>query len=143
MPTTRATLRTSLQYKTDGRLTSSTDQDYYLNLAELEVISDWAQFDPDIFAKGRQSTTTDSDGIVLVPATFMELFRLEDANKRGYERIEVQNRWGSTGYYQAGYDTVNKKRKLQIMQNGNPLGAATTIYYYSSELVLMGALTTD
>ena len=142
MATTRSTLRTSLQYKSDGRLTGSTDQDYYLNLAELRVIGDWALFDEDVFAKGRQSATSDADGILLVPATFMELFMLEDANKRPYPRIELEERWNASGWYPAGYDTTNKKRKLQLMLNG-AVDASRTMYFYDSELVQMGSQTTD
>lgn len=142
MATTRSSLRTSLQYKTDGRLTASADQDYYLNLAELRVIGDWAMFDEDIFAKGRQSAVTDSDGILLVPSTFMELFMIEDGDKRPYPRIELQERWNASGWYPAGYDTTNKKRKLQIMLNGAVAGSKT-LYFYDSELVQMGSNGTD
>jgi hypothetical protein len=138
MATTRSTLRTSLQYKSDGRLTGSTDQDYYLNLAELRVIGDWALFDEDVFAKGRQSATSDADGILLVPATFMELFMLEDANKRPYPRIELEERWNASGWYPAGYDATNKKRKLQLMLNG-AVDASRTMYFYDSEVVQMGS----
>ena len=142
MATTRTTLRTSLQYKSDGRLTGSTDQDYYLNLAELRVIGDWALFDEDIFGAGRQSAVSDANGILLVPATFMELFMLEDANKRPYPRIELEERWNASGWYPAGYDTTNKKRKLQLMLNG-AVDASRTMYFYDSELVQMGSGTSD
>lgn len=140
MATTRTTLRTSLQYKTDGRLTGSTDQDYYLNLAELRVIGDWSMFDDGIFFIGRQSATTDANGILLVPATFMDVFMIEDVNKRPYPRIELEERWNSTGWYPAGYDTTNKKRKLQVMYNG-AVDASKTLYFYDSELVQMGSAT--
>lgn len=136
--TTRTILRTSLQYKTDGRLTASADQDYYLNLAELRVIGDWVMFDDDIFAVARQSAATDANGILLVPATFMDLFMLEDVNKTPYPRIELQERWSASGWYPAGYDASNKKRKLQIMRNG-AVEASKTLYFYDSELLQMGS----
>lgn len=138
--TTRTVLRTSLQYKTDGRLTGSTDQDYYLNLAELRVIGDWAMFDDGIFFKARQSASTDADGILLVPVSFMDIFMLEDVNKLPYPRIELQERWTSSGWYPAGYDATNKKRQLQIMRNG-AVEASKTLYFYDSELVQMGSAT--
>ena len=139
---TRAELRTSLQRKTDGDLTVSADQDYYLDLAELEVMSDWYQFDPGVFGSVRQSATTDSDGILLLPTTFLEMFALEEANERKYYPIKVENRYRNDGWISVGYDIASGKRKLQIVESGRNVGNKT-LYFYTSDRVTMGALTTD
>lgn len=139
---TRANLRTSLQRKTDNDLTDSTDQDYYLDLAELEVVTDWYAIDRGIFASVRQSATCDSNGILLVPTTMMELLDLEDADEQFYRKIKVDNRKRNTGWYPVGYDLASGKRKLQIVENGSNVGAKT-MYFYDTERVTMGSLTTD
>lgn len=138
MAATRADLRSSIQRKTDQGLTVSADQDTYLDAAELELIPRWYAFDPDIFAIGRQSAATDSSGILLMPSTWLELLRLEDANQNKFDNIELDQRSYSTGWYAAGFDVANDARKLQIIQNGNPL-VSTTMYYYDRERILMGS----
>lgn len=134
---TRSDLRTSLQLKTDGALTLTTDQDYYLDAGELELLPLWFDIDPHIFAIARQSVTTDSNGIALLPVDWLDLLRIEDANQNKYENLEIDQRQYSSGYYSAGYDIASGKRKLQMISAGNPL-ADTTVYFYDRERVLMG-----
>lgn len=142
MATTRSTLRSSLQRKTDGRLTNSTDQDTYLNLGELYIIRRWMTFDPGRFRDAQASGSTSASGILTLDTDTTRLERLEDANKAKYPLISIDDRWDKTGYYIAGYDTTNKKSQLQIMKNGAVL-ASTTMYWYDIGLLQMGTQTTD
>jgi hypothetical protein len=139
---TRADLRTSLRYKTDGGLTVAADQDYYLDAGEMELLPLWYEFDPDLFAKVKQTASTDVNGILLLPTDWLDLMRLEDANQYKYENIELDQESYATGYRAAGYDVTTGKRKLQIVKAGSPL-ASTALSFYTRERVLMGAQTTD
>lgn len=143
MATDRAALRASLQRKTDQKLTSSTDQDTYLNLAELEVISDWMRFDKSLFRNAtRQTGVTDANGILLANTGVTRLERLEDANKTKFPLIDdLDSRWDVTGYYFAGYDTTANKRQVVIMKNGG-LNASATLFWYDVVITQMGAGTT-
>lgn len=138
---TRADLRTSLQYKTDGALTVAADQDYYLDAGELELLPLWFDFDPDIFAIARQSVTTDANGIALLPVNWLDLLRIEDVNQNKYDNLEIDQRQYSTGYYAAGYDITSGKRKLQLINHGAVL-ASTAVYFYDRERALMASGTT-
>jgi hypothetical protein len=139
MATTRLELRASLQRKTDQKLTASADQDIYLNLAELAVISDWRKFDPGLFRAARDSASTDASGILLLDADFSRLERLEDANKTKYEFIDnVNDIWTATGYYFEGYDSTNFKRQVKVMRAGTAL-ASTTLYWFNIKLIQMGS----
>jgi len=140
--TDRADLRVSIQRKTDGGLTVEADQDYYLDNAELELLPLWYAFEPERFAKGRQSAVTDSSGILLLPVSWLENLRLEDSDELRYENITVNQKRYSTGYYREGYDIASGKSKVQMMKAGNAL-ASTTIYFYDTERTLMGATATD
>ena len=146
MATTRAELRASLQRKTDSRLTSSSDQDLYLELGDLYVMRRWMTFDPGRYRDARSTASTDSNGILLVDTDTTRIERLEDANKSKYPLISIDERWDRTGYYIAGYDTSNKKAQLQIMKNGAVLDT-TAMYWYDLGLVqgllATGASATD
>lgn len=135
---TRADLRTALQYHTDSKLTSSTDQDYYLNQAELDVFKEWRKFDPGLFRPVRQSGATDANGILLLDAEFTALELLEDGNHVPYEEIkDMRFVSRATGYFFAGFDQTNKKRQIKVLSSGNPV-ASTTLYWYNIEQMLMG-----
>lgn len=135
---TRADMRTSLQRKTDGSLTVEADLDYYLDLGELEVMADFYEIDRGIFSTARQSVSTDSSGVLLVPTTMLELFDMEDANETKYKKIKVENRKMATGWYPIGYDIASAKRKLQIVENGSNVGTKT-MYFYNAERVTTGS----
>ncbi len=139
MPTTRSNLRTQLQNMSSGQLTVSQDQDFYLNLAELEVIGDWRKFDPGLFRAARTQGTTDSNGLLKVTAGFSKLERLEDANKVQYAFIDdLSEVWNKTGYYFQGYNTTDNVRTIQVMKNGAPL-ASGTLYYFDIRLTQMAS----
>ncbi len=131
-----------MQYKTANQLTNSTDQDYYLNKADLAVQSDWSQFDPTILVQARDSAPTDANGILQLPENTMELLYLEDGSNREITKIAIEDRNGASGYYFAGMKSDNTKRQLQVMQNGNPL-ASTTLFFIVLKLVPMAAPTSS
>lgn len=135
---TRADLRTSLQRKTDGRLTDSDDQDYYLDLGELELLPMWYDFDPDLFSQVRQSISSDSSGIILLPTSWLETLRLEDANGSRIEQIPVDSHLHATGYFNVGYDVASDKRKIQVVQNG-AAWASASFYFFSRERTTTGS----
>lgn len=138
LPYTRAEHRTSLQYKTWQKLTVAADQDYYIDKAELEAIAAWLEFDPGLQQRTRQSDATDSSGILLVPKGFSKLLRLEDADKNKYSYIDsMDDVWDVDGYFFAGFDATNNKRKIQVMKNGSTL-ASTTLYWFDVTIVQMG-----
>lgn len=129
MATTRLILRTSLQYKTAGRLTSSADQDYYLDKAEKAVLSDWSQFDPSILRPtAPQTATTDSSGVLELAANVVELELLQDSNELKYLPIDPEDRYTLTGYYFASVNTTDDKRKLVVIDGGSPKASATMTY---------------
>lgn len=135
---TRADLRTKLKYHTDNKLTSQTDQDYYLNAAELDVFTEWRKFDPGLFRPVRDSVATDANGIMLLDADFSRLEYLEDGNGNEYREIKdmslVRN---GTGFYFVGFDQTNNKRQMLVIKSGNPV-ASTTLYWYNIKQMLMG-----
>lgn len=119
-------------------LTVEADQDYYLDLAELEVLSDWFQFDPTLFTSDRDSAATDANGILLLPTTFLDHIRIEDGNEGKYYPIDPDKRSYSTGWYGAGYDVTTGKRRIQMIKSGRAVGS-TTFYFYTRDRVTMGA----
>lgn len=130
MATTRSNLRTQLQNMSSNQLTVQADQDFYLNLAELEVIGDWRKFDPGLFRAARTAGTTDAAGVMKVTAGFSKLERLEDANKVQYAFIDdLSQVWNKTGYYFQGYNTTDNVRTIQVMKNGAPLASASLFYF--------------
>lgn len=136
---TRADLRTALQYHTDSKLTSSTDQDYYLNQAELDVFKEWRKFDPGLFRPVQQSGATDSSGILLLDAEFTRLEFLEDGSHNPYEEVkDMRNVAYATGFFFAGFDQSANKRQVKVIRGGSPL-ASTTLYWYNIEQMLMGS----
>lgn len=139
MATTRTTLRSSLQRKTDNQLTSSTDQDTYLDLADKQVQSDWSQFDKAILRYAKDSASTDSSGILLMDVDFVELERLQFTDDRKIPRLDdIEDRYSRTGYYFAGWDSNNQKRQIVVVENGSAK-ASTTIEWFGMKLNLMGA----
>lgn len=139
---TRADLRTALQYHSDSKLTLAADQDYYLNLAELKVFTDWRKFDPGLFRPVRDSVATDTNGVLLLDANFSRLEYLEDGNGVEYKQLMEMNliRRG-TGYYFIGFDQTNNQRQAKIIKNGTAV-ASTTFYWYNIVSMLMGTATT-
>lgn len=136
---TRADLRTKLKYHTDNKLTSSTDQDYYLNAAELDVFSDWRRFDPGLFRPVRDSVATDASGILLFDSTFTRLEYLEDGNGIEYREIqEMSQVRNATGYYFTGFDQSANQRQIKVISSGSPV-ASTTLYWYNIAQMLMGS----
>ncbi len=135
---TRLELRRALKYHTGNKLTSPTDQDYYLNRAELEVFGDWRQFDQELFQPVAQSVTTDSSGIALMPSAFSRLMYLYDSDD-----VEIHYLGGpkstntGTGFIFVGFDQTNKKRKVLIQKSG-AAQASTTYYFYDIEGMMMG-----
>lgn len=143
MPTTRATLRSSLTRKTDNKLTVNADLDTYLNLGENYIARRWMTFDPGRFRDARATGTSDATtGILVVDTDTTRIERLEDANKIKYPLIDIEERWDKTGYYVAGYDTTNKKSQLQIMKDG-AVHTSATMYWYDLGLSAMGSTATD
>lgn len=139
MATDRTALRASLQRKTDGQLTNSTDQDVYLNLADRQVQMDWVQFDQTILIPStRTSGTTDANGVLLLTANTVEVQRIENSNKVAYQLIDINDRWTKSGYYYAGMGNSNTQRQVVIVENGTPLASAT-VYFYVMVLSLMGS----
>jgi len=139
---TRAELRTSLTRKTDGMLTVAGDLDYYLDLAELEVLVDWFYFNPELFQGARSSAVADSSGVLLLPTTFLDMLRLEDGSERKYFSIDPDTRSRNTGWYPAGYDIATGKRKIQMINGGLATGSVT-FYFYTRDRVLMGSAAGD
>lgn len=136
---TRADLRTKLKYHTDNKLTSSTDQDYYLNAAELDVFSDWRRFDPGLFRPVRDSVATDANGILLLDANFSRLEYLD--NGAGFEYREIKNMadaYRGTGFIFLGFDQTANQRQVKVIRNGNPV-ASSTLYWYNIAAMLMGS----
>ena len=105
-------------------------------------MSDWYQFDPGVFSSTRQSATTDSNGILLLPTTFLEMFALEDGSERKYYPLKVENKYRNNGWIQAGYDIATGKRKLLIVEKGQNM-ASKTLYFYTSDRVTMGSSAGD
>lgn len=141
MATTLATLRSSLQRKTDSQLTTSGDQDIYLVLGEKHILRNWMKFDPGRFREARETDTTDANGIMIVDIDTTRIERIEDANKVKYNLIDdINDRWSKTGYYVAGYDTTNKTTQLQVMKNG-AVAATQVMYYYDTNLGAMATST--
>jgi hypothetical protein len=136
--TTRTVLRSSLQRKTDGQLTTAADQDLYLDLADLYIARRWMTFDPGRFRDARASDTTNSTtGILTLGIDTTRIERVEDANKVKYPLIDIEDRWNKTGYYPTTYDVTNKKTQIQIMKNG-AVHANATMYWFDLGLVQMG-----
>lgn len=143
MASTRATLRSSLTRKTDAQLTVAADLDIYLNLADSMVQNDWSQFDKSILTpSSRTSGTTDSNGVLLLTALTVEIYRIENSNNVEFPPISIDERWSKTGYYFAGWGNSNTQRQVVIMQSGAVL-ASTTVYFYPMVLSAMGSQTTN
>lgn len=120
VPLARSALRTRLQQKTAGKLTSSADQDIYINDAEQLAISDWIQFDKGLMQRIKQTGTTDAtNGLLTVDKGFVRLLRLQDTSDTKYNYLDDPNSYPfSTGYYFAGFDQTNDKRQFQILNQG-------------------------
>lgn len=141
MATTLATLRSSIQRKTDGQLTTAGDQDIYLVLGEKDIVRNWMKFDPGRFREARDSATTDASGILVVDTDTTRIERVENASKVKYPLIDdINTRWNKTGYYVAGYDQTNEKTQLQIMTNG-AVAASTKFFWYDTGLYAMSTST--
>lgn len=140
MPTTRVTLRSSLQRKTANQLTASPDLDTILNLAWEFVQGDWMKFDPGMFRNPvRQSATTSSTGILEVNASTTRLERAEDSNEVKYHLIDnIDDINDKTGYFFAGYDTTSNVREIRFIDNGNS-AASVTIQFYEIRRVDFGS----
>lgn len=140
--TDRSALRTALQYHTDGKLTSSTDQDFYLNKAEQDVFADWRKFDPGLFRDVRDSVATDADGIMLLDKEFSRIEFLETSDHKEYLPLtDMRKTPYGTGFYFVGFDTTNNKRKMRVIEGGNPV-ASTTLYWYNIHSIGMASGTT-
>lgn len=138
---TRADLRTRLQYHTDSKFTSPTDQDYYLNNAELDVFKDWRKFDPGLFRPARDTVATDSSGILLVDKEFTRMEYLEDENGKEYKMLpDVNAIRNGTGYVFLGFDQTNKKRQIKVLSSGSALNTIT-LHWYNIAQMLMGTAT--
>lgn len=136
---TRADLRTRLKRHTDNKLSASGDQDIYLNEAELDVFSDWRDFDPGLFRPVRDSVATDSVGVLLFDAVFSRLEFLEDANHVEYRELKDMAQVArGTGFYFVGFDQTNNKRQILVIKNGSPV-VSTTLYWYNIAQMLMGS----
>lgn len=137
--TDRTALRQILQYHSDQKLTNSTDQDYYLNRAELDVFAEWRKFDPGLFRPSQEVVSTDINGILLLPQSFARLEYIEDANRFQYHLITDLSRLTyATGYIFQGYDQSTNKRQLKVFLNGGVL-ASTSLQWYNIERLIMGA----
>ncbi len=138
LPYTRAEHRLSLKYKTNQKLTAADDLDYYINKAEIEVLSEFIMFHPGLQRQSRTSGTTDASGIMLVDQGFSGIERMEDTNKRKYELIgSIDDVWNKTGYIFCGFDQSTNKMKLQIFKD-NSVAASVTLYWWNLKLVCMG-----
>lgn len=137
---TRADLRTALKYHTDSKLTSSTDQDYYLNQAELDVFKEWRKFDPGLFRPVQQSGATAAvTGLLSLDTEFTRLEVLTDASNNIYEEIkDMRTVARATGFYFAGFDQTTFKRLVKVLRNGSPV-VSTTLYWYNIEQMLMAS----
>lgn len=136
---TRADLRTALKLHTDSKLTLTADQDYYLNLAELDVFSDWRRFDPGLFRPVQDSVATDANGILLLDPEFTRLELLETSDGERFTKIDATSdlRY-STGFVFLGFDQSAGKRQLKVVRNGAAV-ASTTLYWYNIAQMLMGS----
>ena len=140
-PQTRTELRSSLKRKTANQLTNTTDQDIYINEAEQQALSDWVQFDKGLQQRTKQSASTDASGILLVGQGFSKLMRLQDANDVKYHYIDDPNEYPyRTGYHFLGYDASNKKRQLQILDQGSGK-VSSTMEWWDVELAAMSTST--
>jgi hypothetical protein len=149
IPYTRAEHRTSLVQLSNQKISASdtTTLDFWINLAELEALSEFSQFHPGIQRRARQSGATDASGILLMSQGFEHIDRLEDSEKKKYPYIDsIDDVWNGTGYFFVGMDAsataVNNKYKLQVMKNGAVL-ASTTLYWWDILLVVMGTAATN
>lgn len=139
----RSQLRTALKYHTGNKLTSPTDQDYYLNRAELEVFGDWRQFDTELFQPVKQTVTTDASGIALMPSSFSRMMFLYDSDERELDYIGHPRASNTaTGFMFVGFDQTEKKRKVLVIKSGDPQ-TSKTYTFYDIEALMMGAANSD
>ena len=138
MATTRVQLRTAITYKTDQRLTLEADQDYYLNLGDLQVIRKWIRFDSGRFRKALQVIATDASGVLEFPAGFTTLEYLEDTTGKYYPMIDVRERRYKTGYYFLQYDQATNVDQIQIIENGTDK-ATTNFNVFDLQLLQMAS----
>lgn len=142
IPYTRAEHRLSLKYKTNQKLTAADDLDYYINKAEVEVLSEFLLFHPGLQRQARTSGTTDTNGILLVDQGFSGIERMEDTNKRKYNLIgSIDDVWTKTGYIFCGFDQTNKKMQLQVYKD-NSVADTVTLYWWNIKLICMGTAAT-
>jgi hypothetical protein len=125
-PLTRTALRTRLQRKTANQLTNSSDQDDYINDAEVQAIEDWIKFDKGLMQRIKQTGTTDANGLLLVDKGFVKLLRLQDANKTKYDYLDDPNQYPyKTGYHFAGFNQTSDKRQFQVLSQGSAKASAS------------------
>ena len=135
--TDRANLRASLQRKSDSKLTSSTDQDVLLDLAERRVLSNFSQFDKTLLRYAKDSAATDANGVVLLDAETIEVERVQSASDIKYLPIDVDELVRGTGYLFQGVGNSNTQKQILIHEGGSPV-TNTTIEWYAMKLSLMG-----
>ena len=141
--TDRTALRTALKYHTDNKLTSSTDQDFYLNKAEQDVFAAWRKFDPGLFRPAIVTVTTSAAGLLSLPQSFTRLEYLEDANHQQYFLItNLANIPYSTGYIFQGFDQATFTRIVKVVLSG-AIVASTPLNFYNIASMLMASATTS
>lgn len=141
MATTRTELRALLQSLTDQQVTVAADQDLWLNRGEKHVIRRFMRFFPGLFRSARTEGTTDANGYLSLDVNVERIERIEDDSTppRKYELIDdINDRNHATGYYVAPYDTTNKKIRLLILRNGEPV-VSEVMAWYDLALIQMGS----
>lgn len=139
VPFTRATIRTRLQRKTAGQLTSSSDQDDYIDDAEELAIADWVKFDKGLMQRVKQSASTDATGLLDVDKGFVRLLRLQDTNDTKYDYLDDPNDYPfATGYYLAGFGQTNDKRQFFVQKQGSGV-ASTTFEWWDINMTTMAS----
>ncbi len=139
IPLTRVKIRTRLQRKTSGQLTTQADQDDYIDDAEQFAIADWIKFDKGLMQRIKQSASTDSTGLLNVDKGFVKLLRLQDTADTKFDLIDDPNQYPfATGYYFAGFDQTNDKRQFFVQKQGSGV-ASTTFEFWDINMTTMAS----
>lgn len=105
-----------------------------LNLAYRHMQRDFRLMMPEWF-RDKSSLTTDASGYIYLPTYVAEIEEVRDSNNVEVTRIDVKQRFSSSGYYHYGMETTaganHGKRRLAFREGGaaKGSGAVFTVHF--------------
>lgn len=96
-----------------------------MNLAYRHMQRDFRNFAPQMF-RTNSSISTDASGYILLPLTCYEVEGVYRSTNIKLYKIDIEDAFTETGWYEEGIDTSSSKRRLMVREAGAASAASVS-----------------